>query len=78
MKELVNYMVTELIGEDGKFDIDIKDTEEQYIDINVNVDADHIGKVIGKQGKIARSIRTIVKASSHKDGKKYNVVINER
>ena len=37
-----------------------------------------IGKIIGKQGKIAKAIRTLVKAASAKSSVRYSVVIEER
>ena len=45
--------------------------------INVKVDKDDIGKVIGKDGRIAKAIRTIVKAAANKQQAKYTVVILE-
>ena len=78
MKELIEYLVGQLIGE-GKFvDVQFSDGDKEYIDVNVTVEKEDIGKIIGKQGKIAKAIRTIVKAASYKEGKKYNVIINER
>ena len=37
-----------------------------------------MGKVIGKQGKIAKALRTLVRAATPRDSKKYNVEIKER
>ncbi len=37
-----------------------------------------MGKVIGKQGKIAKALRTLVKASAPRDGKKYVLEIKEK
>ena len=45
--------------------------------INVKVDKSDMGKVIGKDGRIAKAIRTIVKAASGKEGVKYSIVILE-
>ncbi len=55
-------------------------TEETENDITVTVvlSASDMGKVIGKQGKIAKALRTIVRNASPRDGKKYNVEIKER
>ena len=39
---------------------------------------DDMGKVIGRQGKIAKAMRTLVKAASSKSGKKYNIDIKEK
>lgn len=77
MVELVKYIVTELVGE-GDFTVELQNAEEEYCDIVVTISSNDIGKIIGKQGKIAKAIRTIVKSASNKEGKKYNVVINEK
>ena len=37
-----------------------------------------MGKVIGKQGKIAKALRTLVRCASAKEGKKYNIEIKEK
>ena len=77
MVELVKYIVTSLVGNED-FDVEEKVADEEYNDIVVTISSNDIGKISGKQGKIAKAIRTIVKSASVKDGKKYNVVINEK
>lgn len=73
MTELVTFMVKSLV--------DKKDAVEVTLAydgvINVKVDKDDIGKVIGKDGRIAKAIRTIVKAVANKQQAKYSVVILE-
>ena len=44
----------------------------------MTLDESDMGKVIGRQGKIAKALRTIVKAASAKENKRYNVEIKER
>jgi len=43
---------------------------EKSIILELRVDGDDMGKVIGKQGKIAKAMRTVVKAAAAKDGKR--------
>ena len=52
-----------------------KDTDEKTVLIELTVTPDDMGKVIGKQGRIAKAIRTVVKAASSKENKKYVVEI---
>ena len=73
MKELVEFLVTQLV--DNKQDVIV--TEGDDFTINVKVAKTDMGKVIGKDGRIAKAIRTIVKATGNKNGKKYSVVILE-
>ena len=73
MVELVKYMVDGLV--DNKDAVEI--TMEGEDVINVKVDKNDLGKVIGKDGRIAKAIRTIVKAVGNKRQIKYMVVILE-
>ena len=51
---------------------------EDTINVTVLLSDSDMGKVIGKQGKIAKALRTLVRAATPKDSKKYNVEIKER
>ena len=75
MQELVEYIVRSLIGEDKEFDVDVNEDKRA---INIFVDKEDIGKVIGKSGKIARAIRVIIKAAASKINHRYNVEIFEK
>ena len=72
MTELVEFLVKELVENKDKVNI----TADGDV-INIYVSKDDMGKVIGKQGRIAKAIRTIVKAASAKENKKYTVEILE-
>lgn len=75
MQELLEYIVSSLIGEDKEFDVVVNEKDRAvYLYIN----KEDIGKVIGKQGKIARAIRTIVKSAAGKMNRRYDVEILER
>jgi RNA-binding protein len=73
MLELVKFMVTELVAD--KDGVEVTMGEDNTV--NVKVDKSDMGKVIGKDGRIAKAIRTIVKAAGGKEGVKYSVVILE-
>lgn len=76
MTELVEYLVGALVPED-EFSVELREGGDES-EIVVIVSPGEIGKVIGKQGKIARAIRTLVKAASARSSERYNVVIEER
>ncbi|MDE6200994.1 MAG: KH domain-containing protein [Clostridiales bacterium] len=72
MTELVNYIVTALV--DNKDEVSVKEDGDV---ITVKVAKDDIGKIIGKQGRIIKSIRSVVKAASAKQGRNCSVEIDE-
>ena len=77
MEELVKYLVEQLV--DDKNSVSVSSYEEEGIlVINVYADKEQIGKIIGKQGRIAKAIRTIVKAGANKQGLKVSVEIIEK
>jgi len=68
-KELVDYMVKSLV--DLPDQVEIREVEgEKSTILELRVMKEDIGKVIGKHGRIARSIRTIINASATKSGKR--------
>lgn len=63
MKELVEVLATALV--DHPEEVHVTRREEEYaVIIELRVAPDDMGKVIGKQGRIAKAIRTVVKAAS--------------
>ena len=76
MVELVRYIAKSM---DEKPDaVDVREVEtDEGVTIELRVDPDDMGKVIGKQGRIAKAIRTVVKAATAKDEKPVFVEIVE-
>ena len=68
MVELVKYIATSLVDKPEAVDVREVETEDGVV-IELRVDPEDMGKVIGKQGRIAKAIRTVVKAASAKDEK---------
>ena len=77
MEDLVRYIVENLVENKESIEIKTEDGEKTCV-LTILVNKEDIGKVIGRDGKIARSIRTIVKSASAKLNKKYIVKIGER
>lgn len=74
MKELVELIAKSLV--DYPDEVVVKETiDGDTITIELNVAGDDMGKVIGKQGRIAKSIRTVVKSAASKGDKKVIVDI---
>lgn len=76
MKELVEVIATALV--DFPDEVVVTETEnDKEIIVNLKVSAPDMGKVIGKQGKIAKAIRTVVRAAGSKTDKKIVVDIQQ-
>ena len=74
MKELVEVIASALV--DSPEDVVVTETEdEKQIVLNLTVAPEDMGKVIGKQGRIAKAIRTVVRAAGSKVDKKIMVDI---
>jgi len=72
MKEILETIIRNLV--DNKDAIEIKELAgEQSVVFEVKVAESDMGKVIGKQGKIAQSIRTVMKAAASKENKRVSV-----
>lgn len=74
MKELVEVIARSLV--DYPEQVEVTETEsEKSIVLELRVAQADMGKVIGKQGRIARAIRSVVKAAASKEDKKVTVDI---
>ena len=77
MKEILSIILNNLA--DNKDAIEIVETEkENHIDFNVKVASTDMGKIIGKQGKIAKSIRTLMKSLASKEKKTVSIEFSEK
>jgi hypothetical protein len=77
MLELVKYIVEQFAEKKDEIEYKVEE-KDNAIEITVLLDEGDMGKVIGKQGKIAKALRTLVRASTPKDSKKYVVEIKEK
>ena len=68
-KELVLYVAKALVDEPEEVEVNMIEGEKSTI-LELKVAAADIGKVIGKQGRIAKAVRTILSAASTKTGKR--------
>ena len=74
MAELVEYIAKNLVDDPDSVKVVSKQGEDAVV-IELTVAKDDMGKVIGKQGRIAKAIRTVVRAASVKSETKYIVEI---
>lgn len=74
MKELVEFIAKSLVDKPEEVLVNELQNERSTI-LELRVAPEDMGKVIGKQGKIAQSIRTLTKATAAKEGKRVGVEI---
>ena len=74
MKELVATIAKALVDSPDEVVVTEKETDKTIV-LELKVATDDVGKIIGKQGKIAKAIRSVVKAASSKCDKKVIVDI---
>lgn len=74
MKELVEVVAKALVENPDEVVVTER-TEGRNIIIELHVASSDMGKVIGKQGRIAKAIRAVVKAASTRENKKVDVEI---
>ncbi len=74
MVKLVEVIAKSLVDFPDEVSVTEKETEDATV-IELRVSPTDMGKVIGKQGRIAKAIRTLVKAAASKDEKKVVVEI---
>jgi len=74
VKELLEYLAKSLVDKEEAVNVTVIEGDQSII-LQLHVDPDDVGKVIGKQGRIAKAIRTVVKASAVKEGKRAMVEI---
>ena len=74
MKELIEVIAKALVDNPDEVEIKEKETDRAIV-VELKVAPTDMGKVIGKQGRIAKSIRSVVKAAASKEDKKVIVDI---
>lgn len=77
MKEIVEYIAKSLVSHPD--DVVVEEVSNNgVVDLKLLVNSDDMGKIIGKQGRIANSIRSILKACAIKEEKKVNLEIDSK
>ena len=75
MKELVEHMAKSLVTNPQAVEVIAKENGDN-LELNLKVAAEDMGKVIGKQGRIAKAMRVVLKAVAAREGKKCNLEID--
>ena len=72
MQELVEFLISKLADDASAVKVEVNGET-----VNVTVSKEDMGKIIGKQGRTAKALHTIVKAAGTKEGKNYTVELTE-
>lgn len=75
MKQILEYIVSSILNTK---DVKIDETEEDAVtNFTVHVDKDNMGKIIGKEGKVIRAIRAVMRIPAIKQKKRVNINLLE-
>ena len=74
MKELLEFIAKSLVEDASEVSVEVVETDD-VMTLKLHVAEGDMGKVIGKQGRIAKAIRTVIRSASAKTGKKVIVDI---
>lgn len=77
MLDLIKFVVGQFAEKKDEVEYNVEE-KETAIEVTVLLAESDMGKVIGKQGKIAKALRTLIKASTPRDSKKYILEIKEK
>ena len=76
IRDFVNFLVKQIVDEESYEIVMLEDNDN--VEIKVLVDKNKVARLIGKSGRLAKSIRTIVKAAAQNSDKRYDIYIEER
>lgn len=76
MKKALKYIVSQIVENPEK--VEVSELEDQeMINFTIAVDPSDMGRIIGKNGKVIRAIRNIIKISAIKQNRKINIALIE-
>ena len=74
MKDLLTYIAQNLVEHPQAVDVQETETDGNVV-LELRVDPSDMGKVIGRQGRIAKEIRTLMRSVAQRQGKKVSVEV---
>lgn len=75
MEDLLVYLARQLVDQPDDVRVERHEGSSGELVLELHVAADDVGKVIGKQGRIARALRTVVKAAAVQSGRRVHVEV---
>ena len=77
MLDLIKYIINHFADNPENVEYVVEE-KGNTVEVTVLLSESDMGKVIGRQGKIAKALRTIVNSAAKKAGKRYNIEIKEK
>ncbi|MBL6628146.1 MAG: KH domain-containing protein [Candidatus Actinomarina sp.] len=68
VKNVVEYIVKQIVEDTKSVKVDVADSDDENVTIEVRTSPDDMGRVIGKRGRVARAIRTVAQAAADEEG----------
>ena len=68
VKNVVEYIVNQIVKDTKSVKVDVADSDDENVTIEVRTSPDDMGRVIGKRGRVARAIRTVAQAAADEEG----------
>ena len=76
MKDALSYIIEAIVDNKKKVSI-VEELVDDIINFKITVDKEDMGRVIGKNGKVIRAIRNVLKIPAIKQNKKINILLEE-
>ena len=68
VKNVVEYIVNQIVEDTKAVKVDVADSDDENVSIEVRTSPNDMGRVIGKRGRVARAIRTVAQAAADEEG----------
>ena len=68
VKNVVEYIVSQIVEDTKSVKVDVADSDDENVTIEVWTAPEDMGRVIGKRGRVARAIRTVAQAAADEEG----------
>ncbi len=76
MKKILTFIISGVVDDPKQIEID-EEENNGFITLTIKAPQDQMGRLIGKQGKIIRSIRNVMKIPAIKQNKRINITLSE-
>ena len=68
VKNVVEYIVNQIVEDTKSVKVDVAESDDENVTIEVRTSPNDMGRVIGKRGRVARAIRTVAQAAADEEG----------